>query len=90
MTFRNKRTARRAGKRSGEIRRDRQMEHVVRVFVQIQGWRSEGHGWRYIADMLNRSGVGAPRGGVWYPATAMRVYEAGKRSGVQLNLIEGD
>jgi len=65
----------------------RQMEHVVRVFAQIQDWRNEGHGWRYIADMLNESGVGAPRGGLWYPVTAMRVYEAGKRSGVQLDLI---
>ena len=88
MTFRNKRTARRAGKKSGEIRRERQMEHVGRVFVQIQNWRDEGRGWGFIADMLNRGSVGAPRGGVWYPATAMRVYEAGKRSGVQLNLIE--
>ena len=87
MTFRNRRTARRAGKKSGEARRVWQMEHVVRVFVQIQNWRNEGRGWRYIADMLNRGEVGAPRGGVWYPATAQRVYEAGKRSGVQLDLI---
>ena len=89
MTFRNKRTARRAGKLSGQTRRAQQMEHVSRVFVQIQNYRSEGHGWRFIADMLNRGGVGAPRGGVWYPATVKRVCEAGKRSGVQLNLIEG-
>lgn len=89
MTFRNKRTARRAGKQSGVTRRAQQMEHVGRVFVQIQKWRSEGRGWRFIADMLNRDGVGAPRGGVWYPATAQRVYGAGKRSGVQLNLIDG-
>lgn len=89
MTFRNRRTARRAGRRSGETRRVRQMEHVGRVFVQIQNWRSEGRGWRYIADMLNRGEIGAPRGGVWYPATVQRVYEAGKRSGVQLDLIEG-
>ncbi len=86
MSFRNKRTARRAGKRSGEVRRARQMEHVGQVFVQIQHYRNEGRGWRFIADMLNMGGVGAPRGGVWYPATAKRVYEAGKRSGVQLNL----
>ena len=88
MTFRSKRTARRAGKKSGETRRAQQMEHVGRVFVQIQNWRSEGRGWRVIADMLNRGSVGAPRGGVWYPATAQRVYEAGRRSGVQLDLIE--
>jgi len=88
VTFRNKRTARRAGKRSGETRRAQQMEHVGRVFVQIQNWRNEGRGWRSIADRLNASGVGAPRGGMWYPTTAQRVYEAGKRSGVQLNLIE--
>lgn len=88
MTFRNKRAARRAGKKSGEARRAQQMEHVGRVFVQIQNWRSEGRGWRHIADMLNAGEVGAPRGGLWYPATAQRVYEAGKRWGVQLNLIE--
>ena len=88
MTFRNKRTARRAGKLSGQTRRARQMEHVARVFVRIQKCRDEGRGWRFIADMLNAGGVGAPRGGVWYPTTVKRVYEAGKRSGVQLDLIE--
>ena len=88
MTFRNKRTARRAGKLSGQTRRAQQMEYVARVFVQIQNYRSEGRGWRWIADMLNADEVGAPRGGVWYPTTVKRVYEAGKRSGVQLNLIE--
>ena len=65
------------------------MEHVGKVFVQIQNWRNEGRGWRFIADMLNKGGVGAPRGGMWYPVTVQLVYEAGKRSGVQLNLIEG-
>ena len=89
MTFRNKRAARRAGKKSGQTRRAQQMEHVGRVFVQIQNCRDEGRGWRAIADMLNAVGVGAPRGGVWYPTTVKRVYEAGKRLGVQLNLIEG-
>ena len=64
MTFRNKRTARRAGKKSGQTRRAQQMEHVGRVFVQIQNCRDEGRGWRAIADMLNAVGVGAPRGGV--------------------------
>ena len=64
------------------------MEHVARVFVQIQNCRDEGCGWRWIADMLNAGDVGAPRGGVWYPTTVKRVYEFGKRSGVQLNLIE--
>ena len=88
MTFRNKRTARRAGKLSGQTRRAKQMEHVGRVFVQIQNCRDEGRGWRFIADMLNAGEVGAPRGGVWYPTTVKRVYESGKRSGVQLNLIE--
>lgn len=88
MTFRNKRTARRAGKLSGQTRRARQMAHVGQVFVQVQKLRDEGHGWRFIADMLNAGEVGAPRGGAWYPATVKRVYEAGKRSGVQLSLIE--
>lgn len=87
MSFRNKRAARRAGKKSGEARRAQQMAHVEKVFVQIQHYRKEGRGWRFIADMLNMGGVGAPRGGVWYPATAKRVYEAGERSGVQLSLI---
>ncbi len=89
MTFRNKRTAMRAGKLSGQTRRAQQMEHVARVFVWIQNYRDEGRGWRWIANTLNGDGVGAPRGGVWYPTTVRRVYEAGKRSGVQLNLIEG-
>ena len=89
MTFRNKRTARRAGKLSGQARRARQMAHVGQVFVQVQKLRDEGRGWRFIADRLNAGEVGAPRGGVWYPATVQRVYEAGKRSGVQLSLIEG-
>ena len=88
MSFRNKRTAKRAGKRSGQTRRVQQMKHVNRVFVQIQRYRNEGRGWRFIADMLNMGGVGAPRGGTWYPATARRVYEAGRRSGVQLSLID--
>ena len=47
VTFRNKRTARRAGKLSGQTRRAQQMEHVGRVFVQIQNYRSEGRGWRW-------------------------------------------
>ena len=89
MTFRNKRTARRAGMKSGQTRRAQQMEHVSQVFVQVQHYRNEGHGWRFIADMLNMGGVSAPRGGVWYPTTVKRVYEAGKRSGVQLTLLEG-
>ena len=88
MSFRNKRTARRAGKRSGQTRRAQQMKHVNRVFVQIQRYRNEGRGWRFIAGMLNMGGIGAPRGGTWYPATAQRVYEAGRRSGVQLSLID--
>ena len=88
MTFRNKRTARRAGKRSGETRRAQQMKHVGRVFVQIQNCRDEGRGWRFIADVLNAASISAPRGGMWYPTTVKRVYEAGKRSGVQLDLIE--
>ena len=87
MSFRNKRTARRAGKKSGQTRKAQQMEHVGQVFVQIQHYRNEGRGWRSIADMLNMGGVGAPRGGVWYPTTAKRVYEAGRRSGVQLSLL---
>lgn len=89
MSFRDRRTARRAGKKSGLTRQARQMEHVSRVFVQIQHYRDKGYGWRYVADMLNTGDVGAPRGGVWYPTTAKRAYEAGKRSGVQLSLIEG-
>ena len=89
MTFRNKRTARRAGRKSGQTRRAQQMEHVARVFVQIQNYRDKGHGWRFIADMLNMGEIGAPRGGMWYPATVMRAYGVGKRSGVQLSLIEG-
>ena len=88
MSFRDKRTARRAGKRSGLTRQAQQMEHISQVFVQIQRYRDEGRGWRQVADMLNGGEVGAPRGGVWYPTTAKRVYDAGKRSGVQLNLIE--
>jgi len=87
MSFKNKRTARRAGKKSGQTRRAQQMAHVGLVFVHIQHYRGEGHGWRFIADLLNTGGVGAPRGGVWYPTTVKRVYEAGKRSGVQLSLI---
>ena len=87
MTFRNKNTARRAGKESGKIRRARQMEHVGQVFVRIESCRDEGRTWQSIADLLNAEGIGAPRGGVWFPATVKRVYEAGKRSGVQLNLI---
>lgn len=63
MAFRNRRAARCAGKKSGEARRAQQMEHVGRVFVQIQNWRNEGCGWRHIADMLNAGEVGAPRGG---------------------------
>ena len=43
------------------------MAHVGQVFVQIQHYRNEGRGWRFIADMLNMGGVGAPRDGVWYP-----------------------
>lgn len=88
MTFRNKRTAKRAGKMSGQTRRAQQMAHVGQVFVQVQKLRDEGRGWRFIADMLNAEGIGAPRGGAWYPTTVKRVYEAGKRSGVQLSLIE--
>ena len=88
MAFRDKRTARRAGKKSGQVRRSQQMEHIEKVFVEIQNWRNEGRGWRFIADMLNMSDVAAPRGGAWYPTTVKRVYETGKRSGVQLNLIE--
>ena len=57
MTFRNKRTAKRAGKQSGQTRRMQQMEHVSQVFVQIQHYRNEGRGWRFIADMLNMGGV---------------------------------
>ena len=87
MSFRNKRTAKRAGIRSGEARRTQQMEHIGRVFVQVQNYRSEGRGWRFIADALNAGEVGAPRGGVWYPTTVKRVYETGKRLGVQLDLI---
>lgn len=87
MTFRNKNTAKRAGRRSGETRRAQQMAHVGQVFVRIESCRDEGRGWQFIADMLNAEGIGAPRGGVWYPATVKRVYEAGKRSGVQLSLI---
>ena len=64
------------------------MAHVSRVFVQVQHYRNEGRGWRFIADMLNIGGVGAPRGGAWYPITAKRAYEAGKRSRVQLNLTD--
>ena len=63
------------------------MEHVGQVFVRIESCRGEGRGWQFIADVLNAEGIGAPRGGVWYPTTVKRVYEAGKRSGVQLNLI---
>ena len=88
MTFRNKKTARRAGKRSGQTRRAQQMKHANRVFAQIQRYRDEGRDWRFIAEMLNMGGVGAPRGGVWYPTTAQRVYEAGRRSGVQLSLVD--
>ena len=88
MTFRNKRTAKRAGKLSGQTRRARQMAHVGQVFVRIESCRDGGRGWQFIADLLNAEGIGAPRGGVWYPTTVKRVYEAGKRSGVQLNLIE--
>lgn len=88
MSFRNKRTARRAGKLSGQARRVQQMAHVGQVFVQVQKLRDEGRGWRFIADVLNAEGIGTPRGGVWFPTTVKRVYEAGKRSGVQLNLIE--
>ena len=88
MSFRNKRTAKRAGRLSGEARRVQQMEHVGRVFGQIEHCRNEGRGWRYIADMLNACGVGSPRGGTWYPTTVRRVYETGKRLGVQLGLID--
>ena len=42
------------------------MEHVSRIFIQIQYYRNEGHGWQFIADMLNAGEISAPRGGVWY------------------------
>ena len=58
------------------------MEHVRRVFVQIQNGRNAGRGWKFIADMLNTAGIGAPRGGAWYPTTVKRAYEAGKRAGM--------
>lgn len=90
MSFRDKQTAKRAGKKSGLARQAQQMEHASRVFVQIQRYRDEGHGWRYVADMLNAGEISAPRGGMWYATTVKRMYEAGRRSGVQLSLIEGD
>ena len=85
--FRSKRVARRAAKASVKTRQRQQLEHVASVFVHIEGYRQAGLGWRRIAAMLNTSGYSAPRGGLWYPLTAQRVYETGRRHGVQLPLV---
>ena len=84
--FGSKKVARRAGRISGEVRRERQLKHAAKVIVHIEAYRKNGHGWRVIAGMLNLSGYSAPRGGSWHPLTVRRVYEAGLRHGVQLPL----
>ena len=61
-------------RRAVEARQRKAAEHAARVWPEIKRLREQGMGWRRIAAMLNLGGISPPRGGVWHPHQARRIY----------------